>query len=150
MMGALIARLEKAETGREIEVRIYVALHPDQRTLFDAGDLRTRRPATYGRLADFGLDGWTDWEALAMTFGAPQYTASLDAALTLVPEGWTWQVSGPDLSERAFAYVREYQPDQPRPMRPDAEGSARVPSPALALCIAALKARQAANVPKRP
>lgn len=110
---SIIERLEKGETGREVDRAIWFALHHE-----------------------------TDY-AKACEAPPGAFSTSIDAALTLVPEGWMWNASSPDLSGRAFAYVREYQPDKPRPMRPDAEGSARVPSPAVAMCIAALKARQA-------
>ena len=32
-------------------------------------------------------------ERFSVPFGAPHYTGSLDAALTLVPEGWSWHVA---------------------------------------------------------
>lgn len=61
----------------------------------------------------------------------PAYTTSLDAALTLVPEGWHWNVGDVGLAwvgthESATKIVRH-------------DGDAH--TPALALCIAALKAR---------
>jgi hypothetical protein len=77
----------------------------------------------------------------------PSYTASLDAALTLVPEGWfvhsitefnqrTWEVSlrGPD--ELRFAKGPEAWANS------RTKGNERgVATPALALCAAALRAR---------
>jgi len=60
----------------------------------------------------------------------PRYTASIDAALTLVPEGLTWQVTG---------RVREdgdYFADVDVSHRCDSAHN-----PAIALCIAALKVR---------
>lgn len=62
----------------------------------------------------------------------PHYTTSLDAALTLVPEGWNYALN----SNGAIPVADVYQ---------DVEND-RWPSAstmALALCIAALKARQA-------
>jgi len=79
-----------------------------------------------------------------------RFTSSVDAALTLVPEGWDWAVStsttGPDVAACFFASVRETQPFDPVtlqwPDRPDAEGfKHHKGGPALALCIASLKAR---------
>lgn len=66
----------------------------------------------------------------------PAYTASLDAALTLVPEGWMW-----DVSSSGCAWI----------MRNDDSICdsqiviGGVKSPAIALCIAALRAREAAK-----
>lgn len=92
-----------------------------------------------------GSEGQYKWHDL------PHFTASLDAALTLVPEGWDWRVSGPDWEnhERVshFAHVREYQ-GMSSPKR-DAEGDARHSVPAIALCIAALRARAADMIERR-
>ncbi len=60
----------------------------------------------------------------------PAYTTSLDAALTLVPEGCEWEVYGGDKQAVAVIYVSG-------PKYVDG----RAPTPALAMCIAALKAR---------
>ena len=75
----------------------------------------------------------------------PRYTSSLDAAMTLVPEGWflnllteldqrNWEVSlrSPILDDfRRFATSRTYGNEK------------GVATPALALCTAALRAREA-------
>ncbi len=133
----IIALLEAGETGREIEfeTRIYCALHPDQRVLMDPGDVRTKRPAEYGRLADFPLGGWADWDALARAFGVPAYLRSLDAALTLVLEGLEWELS--TLYGIARAAVGLNCQEGPF------HGEALDESAPRALCIAALKAREA-------
>lgn len=66
----------------------------------------------------------------------PQYTASIDAALTLVPEGCLWKVAcaGDDRPGLFDALAMPIK-------GPDlfAQGAA---TPALALCIASLRARQ--------
>ena len=64
---------------------------------------------------------------------APAYTASLDAAMTLIPEGADWMADnfdGPH-DRRCTATIYAGGPGH------EASGS----SPALALCIAALRAR---------
>lgn len=66
---------------------------------------------------------------------APFYTTSLDAALTLVPEGWGWMIDWTEPTERPRA-VLCHEPTVTVECR---EAS----TPALALCIAALKARNA-------
>jgi len=77
----------------------------------------------------------------------PAYTSSIDAALTLVPEGWTANSSGPNYNSKSgqydqyFGYVRELQPYQEVRDHPDAEGSCHHLSRAIALCLAAIRAR---------
>lgn len=68
----------------------------------------------------------------------PRYTASLDAAITLVPEGWNMSVFLIEkLKLRASASVR------------DRDGkfsfTSAASTPALALCAAALRAQEATN-----
>lgn len=72
----------------------------------------------------------------------PKYTASVDAALTLVPDGMLWMVTNtgvddphkPDFS-KATAVVADWR-------RSASEGGDRsAATPALALCAAALRAR---------
>jgi hypothetical protein len=62
----------------------------------------------------------------------PAYTSSLDAALTLVPEGCDWQVNG---HGSAWIFGSRHA---------GADGN----SPALALCAAALRARLATQEQK--
>lgn len=71
----------------------------------------------------------------------PPFTASLDAALTLVPEGWrVYNLSqDPDQGMRWFAGLDAI------PIRCGhwiAYTNKRAPTPALALCVAALEARR--------
>lgn len=66
------------------------------------------------------------------------YTASLDAAMTLVPEGWEPLIDGVS-KDRAAAWIVElYAINDSPPFR---HGSAN--TGALALCAAALRARAA-------
>ena len=73
---------------------------------------------------------------------APPYTASLDAALKLVPEGWRWAVSTTnDDSPCAFGHPPDksfWIEDTP------------AATPALALCAFALRARAAIDTPHDP
>lgn len=66
----------------------------------------------------------------------PKYTASLDAAMTLVPEGWDWGIAhfGPRGSEA------QMWPRGDRTSDRKVIGSSDT-SPALALCVAALRVR---------
>jgi len=76
----------------------------------------------------------------------PHYTASIDAALTLVPEGWQWQIStrAPEPhAGRAYVHNGELQMTGAGMARNPAYRAAETtaPTPAIALCIAALRAR---------
>ena len=55
--------------------------------------------ATVGRARGLPIESWHNgrWyekDNNAVSHPLPAYTGSLDAALTLVPEGWHWAVSG--------------------------------------------------------
>lgn len=70
------------------------------------------------------------------------YTASLDAALTLVPPDLTWALASrepQDMAPTPWAIIGD---------RTRALGEATGATPAIALCIAALLARQAAEAGK--
>lgn len=66
----------------------------------------------------------------------PCYTASLDAAVTLVPEGMVWQC-GYDAIDGHWARVGEFGAEQ--------DTVSMAPTPALALTLAALRAQEAQN-----
>lgn len=68
----------------------------------------------------------------------PRFTASLDAALTLVPEGWTFTVHSGDDRGPPVAYCVPNMGRLPWPHWVDDINAA---TPALALCAAALRAR---------
>lgn len=105
MSADLITRLESADgPDRELDCRIWCAM----------------------RGADFDLysqvvPNFNEWQA-------PRYTASIDAALTLVPEGWKWAVTSKNSAcchEQHIAPLNWFYAS----------------TPALALAAAALKAR---------
>lgn len=76
----------------------------------------------------------------------PHYTHSVDAAVTAVPEGWAWFVEwiGGQFSE---GDARVWVPSQRTQGLPAENFDVRAAAnPAIALCIAALKARVALNV----
>ena len=114
-MNDLADKIEAAEgPDRELDKRIVLALYPEA-------------------IVDFYCQGDDEpvvfhAEPLVRQKGElPTYTASLDAAMTLVPEGMKWSVS-------TF-----------RPKRATAQVSNRcriAATPALALCAAALRARK--------
>ena len=113
-MEELIAMLEAAtEGGRELDGKIHL-----------------------WRIADALLSDGSDGHAVRRELGhwsaPPPYTTSLDAALTLVPEGRYVKLTLDRAHNKAWVWVE----------LDDTEAVARK-TPALALCIAALKARMA-------
>lgn len=88
-------------------------------------------------------DGWV-----------PKYTASLDAAMTLVPKGWGCGVSTISSADILRASHHTAQAFVAGPTKADGLPSsdyahAEAASPALALCAAALKALAAAALKAR-
>ena len=89
-------------------------------------------------------------------YPAPNYTASLDAALTLVPEGWGWNVGSPfapseALEGRSRPWADIWLRGEEEIYLPGAAAVTDSPgwnhfnaaTPAIALCMAALRARAA-------
>ena len=74
-----------------------------------------------------------DWKWQHGRFNPPAYTASIDAALTLVPEGWLWRIMPSDFD----GWLAEVWTDDTL----DCEFGVRAKTPALAICIAALRAK---------
>jgi hypothetical protein len=117
---ALIEKLEAATEGsRELDAEIALACG----WRFNKGTVYSYH--------------WLDPQGAHNAVPSP-FTESLDAALTLVPEGWGYQQgSHPRAACKACAFCFEGADDfhnQPPSF---------APTPALALCIAALKARAA-------
>lgn len=107
-MTNLIARIESADgPDRELDVAIHESI---------------------GNVVDRGCPA--DWHSEDET---PRYTASVDAALTLVPEDWHTQLSGVNGS---WCAVLTHTP-----FNSCGEVSTFCRTPALALAAAALKAR---------
>lgn len=121
----LIARLEAAEgPSRELDARITAVLN------------NPGKP--------FEEINWIAAEAAWGAHAFPLYTASIDAAMTLVPKGWHIL-----LSDWEHAKLRERGPWQCIITQPGTRDTFEprfrcdhAPTPALALCIAALRARQ--------
>lgn len=129
-MGTLIKKLELAiEGSRELDVRIEIT-----RRSFLAGLGAAAVATEIARIeSQIGFVQFAEAEEV------PRYSHSLDAALTLVPEGYGWGVTNPKHwdgnKEDKRPYARLYKTDAVN----DKKGTG--PTPALALCIAALRAQ---------
>jgi hypothetical protein len=121
----LIARLERAGNGsRDLDSDIFAFLNP---SLF-----RTARPGSFVTDEKY-IKSASDWSIVGITKTAPNYTKSIDAAMTLVPEGMEKDFT--DLY--GVARVSVGINAEPGPFYGTHEGG----SLAIALCIAALRAR---------
>lgn len=98
--------------------------------------------------AHFGYDGWTPekWAKAkadlslsrdACPTGCPEYTASFDAVLRELPEGWFWRV-GHSTLYGGWAHLNRKHPNH---CDVGDEYSANAETPAIALLIVILRAR---------
>lgn len=117
-LSTLIQRLEEADgPSRELDAEIAISLVPDSRSIADKDCER----GCYWEQLSFGQSLRT----------SPEFTASIDAALTLVPEGWTRDV---DATAPECGIDVALHP----PVGEPAVGTHT--DEAIATCIAALKA----------
>ena len=92
------------------------------------------------------LQGWADI-AVREKWSVRRFTASLDAAMTLVPEGWGWMVSQPNAKALASGLLKERTPVMGEVQYGcDQRYAVAAATPALALCAAALRARAASTL----
>lgn len=131
----LIARLEAAKEGsRELDAEIAVAVFETQKT---DDDLIYARPCAKGDNCAPGTYWHVQRSGMSLRT-AFNYTTSLDAALTLVPEDLSWAVKSPGFQSLRKTFLVELESG-------DYQWCGEGWTPALALCIAALKAREAAR-----
>lgn len=129
-LSELIAKLEQASApDRELDAEIACAARFPE-----------HRPARKGDHAGVhGVDPESDWAGhIYVPTGflvAYSYTRSIDDAMTLVPEGWNLRIAEND-KHWWWAELREGFETSYRRVE-----IGRSPTPALALCIAALRAR---------
>ena len=131
-MKDLITRLEEATEGsRELDAEIHCAItpgrivHPKGERGYTQDDLLHEARNTRLAQAQF----------ISRSRGpSPHYTTSIDAALTLVPEGCAWGCTFACGTSKPVASCGPWD-TYPVSIRNAA-------TPALALCIAALKARE--------
>lgn len=143
-IAALIERLEKAEAGsRELDAEIAATLRmppPDAPAWIVDWDGPYVAHTRAGRVAVQHTNGET-----GVYWSAPAFTTSIDAALTLLPEGWDFSVDSGSDGYSATVWKRgNYYDGGTGEWRTDEISMVnRCQGPALALCIAALRARGA-------
>lgn len=142
---ALAERLEKA-TGpsRELDAALHVALvkpeqYPDDLRYF-------RLPSASMDHMDMCAPGtyWLKQRSGASLQTAPTYSASLDAAIALcervLPDNMRWSISNAAVKPRANVFPLS-------PTRPIMGPYSSAATPALALCLAIVRARIAEETP---
>ncbi len=130
----LIAAMEKA-TGPDValDCDIYSMLNPTLLPVKERAGLFVNDKKFLGSAGKYHIVGVTSM--------APDYTASIDAALTLVPKGSLWTCA---TYQSSFDVRPPYYADCAAGLEECPITEAYAATPALALCIAALKARQVA------
>lgn len=133
---ALAARCEAATAAsRELDGEIFRALSKDKpyRGMFSAKNMPVTHVVSDGMTMAQAIEaGCPKWRAASL-YGAPCYTASLDAAMTLVPDGARFIID----SDGCHCRITEPD-DETWPWN----GFAGLASTmALALCAAALRAQ---------
>lgn len=127
-MSILSALAQKCETADGpnimLEHEVRVAVFPEH------WDLQVQRFKRESPIAPRVNEG----DYLGYLPPAP-YSASLDAAETLVPEGWDWSAGTGGCGSGGHAYLVRHAPIG---REIEADGA----TPALALCAAALRARE--------
>lgn len=131
----IIGRLEKAsEPSWELDIEIGELVFPDQYKTLCEDFEKTWKRAQENGLHDRRLACWRS------TFqGVWRFTYSIDAALTLVPDGYGWRCDGP----KTFWTIVGLHTEKGNFTRAKPNGiSFGAPNAAIALCIAALRARE--------
>ena len=150
----LIAALEVATEGsRELDGDIAELLQPEGLKKAQGAHLNTlkRNQVRKGYIPG-DLGAWERSYPTSYCWPAPHYTTSIDAALTLVPEGWltsmgndlskTWTVTLRTSDARFATHAGQGGEEIAQIAGKSASGIQKA-TPALALCIAALKTRTA-------
>lgn len=95
-----------------------------------------------------GIDGF--WIRSVEKFSvAPKYTASIDAAVNFfvhVLPNWGWRIGRTSLFPNGWAFISRLPPDHCDQGDEAASADGKAANPAIALCIATLKAKQAQEV----
>jgi hypothetical protein len=134
---ALIERLEKLKRpDRELDLDILFAIFPKDRAAVFEG---VKHISTMTNAAG---EPW--FNPLADRSDCPYYTGSIDAALTLVPEGSWYSLGNHPRPYATVLSIEEFDDPFTHPHR--GLGA----TPAIAICIAALKALAASPSPGSP
>lgn len=127
----LAERCEREKPSRELDCRMQAALDP-------MAEDRIRHPS-----ATFNFTGiHTEEPGCVWNYAVPQYTASLDAAVTLVPEDYSYELTFSAAGDGAMRRARLWDWRRgPLMIDPTNERSATAKTLPLAVCAAALRAR---------
>ena len=128
----LADRIEAAgRPDRELDALIEIARNPYRQIIIGSKPGRFPQEPIYGPISELIVMA----DMIADAINAPAYTASIDAALTLVPDGHAWSVSNAARTPRANVWPLS-------PLRDIPPKHTSAATPALAICAAALRARE--------
>lgn len=142
---SLISRLEKATEGsRELDAEIAVAIFKADRLPDDLGYVKKTvasdqcAPGMYWYISRSGKS----------LYAAPRFTTSVDAAISLVPDGWhIYEMNQKDPTRKYSRHAAKISPfngnDKGWAIYKAGLASATAETLAVAVCIAALRVRQA-------
>jgi hypothetical protein len=122
---------------REVDCRVQLVKNPTATIMTHGRGWKGEHSAKY----TFAVDLIDDWESFALFIDAPRYTASLDAAMSLVPEGMHPSVSKNVRSDIWRAWVVTTTYDKFRKPIYNHKDATEAATHALALTAAALRAR---------
>lgn len=128
----------------ELIARIKAATGPDRGLDAEIAEAVSAVPEGYGRAVVHGCTlpyWWHKTDSHAPHFTPPAYTASIDAALTLVPDGWDYRFERhTDLDNKRFVTLWTVESEGEF----DCKGRSKH-SLALAVCAAALRVKESSH-----
>lgn len=130
----LADRVEREPASRDMDCFIAAAIFPEAAA-------RLQHPSATFNVVGIHTEGKT-WAA---NYPVSHYTSSIDAAVALVPEHYSYELTFSAAGKGALRRARLWDwRRSPRALDPDNEWSSETKSsPAAALCAAALRARAA-------
>lgn len=138
---ALVERVETAEgPSRHLDTQVFILLDPNAEHIVGTEPGRFPQKPIYGPRSTFWEWACDETKEPPQFARIPAYTASLDAAFGLMPDGHKWAVYG-----GGFATVERWDCTEPEEECGSTEK--RCATPALALTAACLRARAAEPQP---
>lgn len=136
----LIDRLSKLDgPDREVDAEL--------EAVFVGGRVHYNDPANKEAVIERPIDGlWI--RGIYPYRKIARYTASVDAAIALaerVLPGWKWRVGRTELFSNGWSYVHKYDPSNCDRTDEAACADGKAANPAIALCIALLRAKEACD-----
>lgn len=145
---SLIEKLEKCTgPGRELDARIWLLVGDELGSEWSLNGTEPIRPRkiSNGRHMESALDKYPDdINGICLSWRVPLFSSSIDAALTLIPEGRKWRVGSHTTPIWDGFHAAIYADKVGDILAGQTHEGWCKSTPAIALCIASLRARSAA------